>query len=59
MFKSLLLYILRWQLSSPVLYIIFWMLGNNVATPLYAVVIANFVGALIFYNVDRLIFKRV
>jgi len=55
--NKLFLYILRWQLSTPVLYMVFKLLGNNVETPLYAVIIANFIGALIFYNVDKLIFK--
>ena len=50
-------YILRWQLSTPVLYIVYKLLGSNVETPLYAVVIANFIGALMFYNVDKLIFR--
>jgi len=51
-------YIIRWQLSTPVLYMVYKLLGNNVETPLYAVIIANFIGAIMFYKVDQLIFRR-
>lgn len=54
--RPLLLYIGRWELSTftlaPVLILL-----SNVPT-LVATVIANLIGALIFYNVDRLLFKR-
>ena len=51
-------YILRWQMSTPILWFVFQLLGDIITAPLYAVIIANFVGALVFYKVDELIFKR-
>lgn len=52
---KLLLYILRWQLSTPVLALFVWLLqdyGSVVSS-----IVANFVGSLIFYCVDKRIFK--
>ena len=54
-FKRYGLYLLRWQLSTPILawcVIVFAMLGPTLAT-----VIANLVGGLIFFWVDKLIFQ--
>lgn len=53
--KSFLLYLLRWQLSSPILYLcLMWLhlgtLGNTI--------VANLIGGSIFYWVDKKIFKR-
>lgn len=52
----LLLYLLRWQLSTPILAIVIWLLPWN---SVVEAVIANLIGGLIFYWVDRLIFKQV
>lgn len=52
--RGLLLYLIRWQLSTPILAIalcLFSSLGTLAAT-----VIANLIGGLIFYWVDRWIF---
>ena len=56
MIKRYLLYLLRWQLSTPILaiciiYLAF--LGGTVAT-----VVANLIGGLIFFWVDRFIFTK-
>ena len=54
-FRRYILYILRWQLSTPILalcVISFAALG-----PTWATVIANFIGSLIFYFIDRFIFQ--
>jgi len=56
MYKKYVLYLLRWQLSTPILalitanlaYLGYW----------YAATIANLIGGLIFFWVDRWIFKR-
>jgi hypothetical protein len=54
-FKRYGLYLLRWQLSTPVLalcIVFFAMLG-----PTWATVIANLIGGMIFYFVDQFIFQ--
>lgn len=54
--KRFLLYLLRWQLSSPILALcLFWL--DPIGT-VWATVIANLVGGCIFYFVDKLIFKE-
>lgn len=53
--KEYALYLLRWQLSTPILaivMIIFGFVGTLVAT-----IIANLIGGIIFYWVDRWIFN--
>lgn len=54
--KELLVYMLRWQLSSIILYPCLLLLAFS---PLLATVVANIVGSLIFYQVDKYIFKKV
>ena len=54
MLKRYLLYLCRWQLSTPILAIVLiWLSEFNVTT---ATMIANFIGGLIFFWVDRFIF---
>ncbi len=53
MFKKLVLYLCRWQLSTPILWIILNKLGNGIK----ATVIANLIGGIIFFWVDRLLLK--
>ena len=48
------LYILRWQLSTPVLFLVYYFLNSH---GWGAVIIANLIGALIFYNIDKIIFR--
>ena len=55
MIRKYLLYIVRWQLSTPILAIcLIWLssLGE-----IWATIVANFIGALIFFWIDKLIFK--
>jgi len=52
--KRYLLYILRWQLSTPILAVVLIVLATM--DKWTATVIANFIGALIFFWVDRAIF---
>ena len=48
-------YIIRWQLSTPILAIVLiWLSHYN---QWIATIVANFIGALIFFWLDRLIFK--
>ena len=54
--KKYLLYLLRWQLSTPILAIcLIWLadLGE-----LWATVVANLIGGCLFYFVDKWIFKK-
>ncbi|MCL2621545.1 MAG: hypothetical protein FWD32_00740 [Firmicutes bacterium] len=57
MIKKYLLYIGRWQLSTPILYGVIWALTGVVAA-IWITIIANFIGALIFFWVDKFIFKK-
>ena len=50
------LYLLRWQLSTPILAICLIWLGGLGEIP--ATIIANLVGGLIFFWVDKWIFKE-
>ena len=47
------LYLVRWQLSTPILAVIIIWLGAGV----WQTIFANFVGGLIFFWVDRWIFR--
>ena len=56
MFKKYFLYLIRWQLSTPILAVcVIWLasLGTTWAT-----IIANFIGGLIFFWVDKWIFNK-
>jgi len=53
--KRYVVYLIRWQLSTPILAIVLiWLATMNKWT---ATVIANLIGGLIFFWVDRFIFK--
>ena len=56
MIKKYLLYLLRWQLSSPILALCLLWLGG-IGT-VWATIIANLIGGLIFFWVDKYIFKE-
>ena len=55
--KRLLAYLLRWQLSTPILAVVITLTtpscGNLVST-----IIANLIGGLIFFKIDQLIFNK-
>lgn len=53
-FKQYLLYLLRWQLSTPILAVVLIWLSNF--SRLFATVVANLIGGLIFFWVDKFIF---
>ena len=48
-----LLYLLRWQMSTPILYGVLYFLGSS----LEATIAANFIGGCLFFFVDKQIFK--
>lgn len=54
--KRFLLYLLRWQLSSPMLALCLWVLDP--LGVILATVIANLIGGCIFYFVDKYIFSE-
>lgn len=54
MIKKYLLYLLRWQLSTPILWLCISMLPFE---SLIQTIVANFIGGLLFFWIDRLIFK--
>lgn len=51
------LYCLRWQLSSPILFGVLMFTLDSLST-LQATVLANFIGACIFFKVDEWIMNR-
>lgn len=56
--KRLFFYMLRWQGSTPVLAIVIWLLSlYGITNSWTTAFIANIVGSLIFYSVDKYIFK--
>ncbi|MCX5707057.1 MAG: hypothetical protein NTW13_05335 [Candidatus Omnitrophica bacterium] len=50
--KRFILYLIRWQLSTPIL----WLVVKQMGTSFQATVIANLIGGAIFFWVDRFIF---
>ena len=56
MSKKYALYLLRWQLSTPILALVIWLLGATLPTILVTI-IANLIGGAIFFWIDRVIFR--
>ena len=54
--NKLIMYLIRWQLSTPILAIVLIVLSDY--NEIIATIIANFIGGLIFFNVDKIIFKK-
>ena len=54
MIKKYLLYLVRWQLSTPILALVLWLLADTNAV--VASIVANLIGGLVFFWVDRRIF---
>ena len=54
--KRYFLYLVRWQLSTPILAIVLKLLSDM--NTLYATIIANLIGGLIFFWIDKIIFKK-
>ena len=52
MIKRYIAYLFRWQLSTPVL----WSIISRLGTGIHATVIANLIGGLMFFWVDKFIF---
>ena len=56
-FKRFFMYALRWQLSTPIYAIILYCVSDKLGYT-GKTVLANFVGACIFYWVDKYIFLK-
>jgi hypothetical protein len=56
--KRYLLYLLRWQASTPILVGSIWGLSCLGVGTLFSSVISNLIGGLIFFWIDRLIFIK-
>ena len=58
--KKLLIYMLRWQCSSPILALVSLALAGwfGVANPWVVAGVSNLIGSLIFFQVDKMIFKN-
>ena len=56
--KQYFLYLVRWQLSTPILAIVISLFPGTGGTQWIPSIVANLVGGLIFFWVDKLIFKE-
>ncbi len=56
-FKRLWLYLLRWQLSTPILAVVIAYTYDKLGS-VGGTILANFIGGLIFFNVDKCIFGK-
>ena len=55
-FKQYGLYLLRWQLSTPVIAVVIYLMSKwDILT---ATIVANLIGGLIFYWIDKVIFHK-
>lgn len=54
--KKFILYLIRWQLSSPILALCLWWLDP--LGVVWATIVANLIGGCIFFWVDKIIFKE-
>lgn len=50
--KKFILYLIRWQLSTPILAIIVYLITDKII----ATIVANLIGGMIFFWVDKFIF---
>ena len=51
------IYLFRWQLSTPILSLVLMLFGVG-GSPIIPTVVANLVGGIIFFWVDKWIFNR-
>ena len=50
------MYLFRWQMSTPILAGVVWFLSDY--NEIVSAVVANLIGGLIFYKIDKLIFNK-
>jgi len=52
-------YALKWQMGSPLIALVLWVMNMaGSQNTLVNIIIANIVGAIVFYPVDKKIFKK-
>ena len=54
--KKYFIYLIRWQLSTPIIAVVISAFSN--LNPWVATIIANLIGGLMFFCLDRTIFKQ-
>lgn len=54
--KRFLVYLLRWQLSTPIIALVTYLIVEECGA-LITAIIANLIGGVIFYKIDKLIFS--
>lgn len=54
--KRYIMYLIRWQLSTPVIYLV--MKYVNIDNMLIKTILSNLIGGLIFYWIDKIIFRK-
>lgn len=52
------LYLVRWQLSTPILAVVLIVMGKYGIGATVATIVANLIGGLMFYWIDRYIFRK-
>jgi hypothetical protein len=53
--KKFLLYLFRWQMSSPILFLALYFIPGS---DIFRTVLANLIGGILFYQVDKFLFER-
>lgn len=59
--KQYILYLIRWQLSTPILTVVMQLFNSgqgDISESLVPSIVANLIGGLIFFWVDKFIFKE-
>jgi len=57
--KRKMVYALKWQMGSPLIALVLWVMNMaGSQNTLVNIIIANIVGAIVFYPVDKKIFKK-
>jgi len=56
--KQYMMYLIRWQLSTPILAVVLIVMGKFGIGATIATIVANFIGGLIFYWIDKFIFRK-
>lgn len=58
--RPFILYTIRWQLSTPILAVVLWItVYFGINSFVIGSIIANLIGSIIFYFVDKRIFKTI
>lgn len=52
--KKFLLYLFRWQLSTPILWGVVYLLGPSIPST----IAANLIGGCMFFYIDKMIFNK-